>query len=146
MADSAAETTLSTPASRRPPSHAGPLLQLLIDCTAVVGACPAVLCSRRAKRTLRGVARCASCPGAHPSPSQPDSLEKLVRSARSYREKCAVLLGAALNSKLALEQVAEAATRQLSQEEGSLLLLRRLCTKLLLALRQGEIVIGRHGR
>ena len=69
-----------------------------------------------------------------------------MRSARSYREKCAVLLGAALNSKLALEQVAEAATRQLSQEEASLLLLRRLCTKLLLALRQGEIVIGRHGR
>jgi len=66
-----------------------------------------------------------------------------VRNARSYREKCAVLLGAALNSKLALEQVAEAAT---CQGETNLLSLRRLCSKLLGTLRLGETRVKLYGR
>jgi len=54
-----------------------------------------------------------------------------------------VLLGAALNSKLALEQVAEAAVRQ---GESNLLALRRLCSKLLATLRLGETRVKLYGR
>lgn len=54
-----------------------------------------------------------------------------------------MLLGAALNSKLALEQVAEAATRQ---GESNLLALRRLCSKLLATLRLGETRVKLFGR
>ncbi len=72
-----------------------------------------------------------------------DSLELLARAARSHREKCAVLLGAALNSKLALEQVAEVAV---SLDAPSLLQLRRVCASLLAALRLGETRVKLYGR
>jgi len=72
-----------------------------------------------------------------------DVLEVEARGARSHREKCAVLLGAALNGKLAVEQVAEVAGQLDAQ---GLLTLRRVCASLLAALRLGETRVKLYGR
>jgi len=72
-----------------------------------------------------------------------DELEALARGARSHREKCAVLLGAALNSKLALEQVAELFP---GMDNQSKLQLRRVCASLLSALKLSETRVKLYGR
>ena len=73
----------------------------------------------------------------------PDELEVLARGAVSHREKCALLLGSALNSRLALEQVADS-TSQL--DAAAALQLRRVCASLLAALRLGETRVRVYGR
>ena len=89
-----------------------PLQKLIGDCASVVGAI------RAARLSSRGAA-------AHASVARAGELEGDARAARSHREKCAVLLSAALNSSLALEQARGAApeprardARPLSSQQG----------------------------
>ena len=89
----------SEPPAPQPPTAvtAAALFKLAGECAAAIGACAARRgacgCGGRAARLTR-----------RPVAPRADELEGLTRAARSHREKCAVLLGAALNSKLALEQ------------------------------------------
>ena len=75
--------------------------------------------------------------------SPPDELEVLARGAVSHREKCALLLGSALNSRLALEQVADSAS---DLDPAAALQLRRVCASLLAALRVSETRVRVYGR
>ena len=86
--------------------------------------------------------RCVRSPAALTLPCV-DVLEVEARGARSHREKCAVLLGAALNGKLAVEQVTEVAAQL---DPQGLLTLRRVCASLLAALRLGETRVKLYGR
>jgi hypothetical protein len=61
----------------------------------------------------------------------------------SHREKCALLLGSALNSRLALEQVADSAS---NLDPAAALQLRRVCASLLAALRVSETRVRVYGR
>ena len=61
----------------------------------------------------------------------------------SHREKCALLLGSALNSRLALEQVAGSAS---DLDPAAALQLRRVCASLLAALRVSETRVRVYGR
>ena len=87
------------PPAPQPPTAvtAAALFKLAGECAAAIGARAARLARSRPRNGcgawLSRRSRCAA-----------DELEGLTRAARSHREKCAVLLGAALNSKLALEQ------------------------------------------
>ncbi len=73
-----------------------------------------------------------------------DELEALTRGARSHREKCAVLLGAALNARLALEQAVEGGAATLDGHEQ--MQLRRVCASLLSSLRLGATRVKLFGR
>jgi hypothetical protein len=137
----------SSPGRSPPPANAAALLKLAGDCAAAVGAPHAAAARKRAHACRLHFAYAdvialffravSACRGA-------DELEALTRGARSHREKCAVLLGAALNAKLALEQAAEGAAASLDGAEQ--MQLRRVCASLLSALRLGATRVKLYGR
>jgi hypothetical protein len=120
------------------PSNTGgaALFKLAADCAAVIGTRLRALALPRASALALTRVRAAASPRA-------DELEALTRGARSHREKCAVLLGAALNSRLALEQAAEGAA---ALDAADQLQLRRVCASLLGALRLGATRVRLYGR